>query len=140
MKPHKTCQIKIDFETPSNKEEKTGFYFYAPQEIADQMREFGLVLRLGSGEFWDFTLDSRYEYEEIKAYLLSLEPTIGGSNTNQNEDQWHKVEHQLDHFKADVLDCKRYPEFNRYWGCMSRCQAVLWALLNYIRYIENWTK
>jgi hypothetical protein len=132
MKPQKKCQIKIKVEMPSNKKEKTGFYFFAPKEVADQMKEFGGVLRIGPHEFWELhSIDPRYDYEEIKAYLLSLEPTIGKNDTN--ESRWNKVEHHLDQFKADVLDCKRYPEFSRYWGCMSRCQSVLWALLNFIR-------
>jgi histone deacetylase complex regulatory component SIN3 len=59
------------------------------------------------------------------------------SGNNTTKSRWEEVVHQLDQFKADVLDCKRHPEFSRYWGCMSRCQAVLWALLNYIRYDES---
>lgn len=75
-KPQKQCQIKIITENPDRHE----FYFFASAEVAEQMKEFGYMHDLVHQNYQQFQLeiDPRYDYEEVKAYLLSLEPTTEG--------------------------------------------------------------
>lgn len=78
-KPQRTCKIKITHENS----DKGSFYFFAPQEIAEQMKDFG-YLRLPIDECYQqyqLEIDPRFKYEEIKAYLLSL-----GEENHADED------------------------------------------------------
>ena len=97
------------------------------QELKARIKTF-VEFHAGQGE-----ASTEKLYQSVLDMMRRIE--TGGNNTN--ESRWNEVEHQLDLFKSDVFDSKQCPELSRYWGCMSRCQAVLWALLNYIRYYES---
>ena len=46
--------------------------FFADDDVADAMREFGAIIKLSGEAFWSLEVDRRYDFKEVQTYLESF--------------------------------------------------------------------